>query len=210
VRRVAGWVAAVLGLYPIAGLIGGAIPVGAASPPGRDVTIYVESNGVHTGFVVPVRAAGVDWSDLAPPDHLRDPRQAGWGWRAIGWGERGFYLETKSWADVRPGTTLHALVGSDRTVVHVEAIPEPRAAPDERPVMLGADAYRRLAAHVRASLAERPRRWPGYGDNDVFYEGRGRYDAIHDCNDWTGRGLRAAGVRMGAWTPFAGSVMAWL
>ena len=47
----------------------------------------------------------------------------------------------------------------------------------------------------------------GYGPADVFYEARGPYNAFFTCNEWTGEALRAAGVRMGIWTPFAQSIM---
>ena len=47
----------------------------------------------------------------------------------------------------------------------------------------------------------------GYNSNDAFYEANGGYSAIMTCNEWTGRALRAAGVRMGLWTPIEQSVM---
>jgi hypothetical protein len=47
-------------LYIAAGLIGGAVPVNAGwRPPAQGVRIFVESNGVHTGIVVPKVAAGI-------------------------------------------------------------------------------------------------------------------------------------------------------
>ena len=41
----------------------------------------------------------------------------------------------------------------------------------------------------------------------MFYEGDGSFSMFFNCNDWTGRALRAAGVRMGLWTPFEQSMM---
>jgi uncharacterized protein (TIGR02117 family) len=202
-------------LYGAAGLLGGAIPVNAGwRPPASGVTVYVETNGVHTDLVVPVVAAGVDWRDLVRPGDIADPRYAAYDHLAIGWGEARFYLETPTWADVRPGTVLRAALGSDRTLVHVEHLPAPAIGPDVRPIVLRAAEYRRLAAFIRASFAQAPRGarpeiFRGYGDFDAFYSGSGRYDALMTCNAWTGAALRAAGVRVGAWTPFAGTVMEW-
>ena len=48
---------------------------------------------------------------------------------------------------------------------------------------------------------------PGYSDSDLFYEANGSYNLIGNCNEWTGAALRHAGVRMGLWTPLAGSVL---
>lgn len=195
--------------YAAAGLAGGSLPVNAAwRAPAEGVTIWVESNGVHTGLVMPKVAAGVDWRRFAPAKDLRDPRYGAYGSVAIGWGEHDFYLDTPAWTDLRPATIVAAAIGSDRTLLHVEHVPRPVAGPDVRRVVLRPEEYRRLAAFVAASLASR-RHWPGYAGNDVFYEARGRYSAAWTCNSWTGAALRSAGVRIGWWTPFPVTVMGW-
>ncbi|WP_425230730.1 TIGR02117 family protein [Sphingomonas sp.] len=195
--------------YAAAGLVGGSIPVNAGwRAPEQGVTIWVESNGIHTGLVMPKVAAGVDWRPFAPAGDLADPRYAAYDHLAIGWGEHGFYLGTPTWADVRPRVVLGAAIGSTETLLHVEHIPAPADGPQERRVVLRPGEYRRLAAYIRASLASR-RHWAGYAGNDVFYEARGRYSAAWTCNNWTGAALRAAGVRVGLWAPFPVTVMGW-
>ena len=209
-RRALAAVAVLLMGYVAAGLVGGSLPVNAAwRPPASGVTIWVESNGIHTGLVVPKLAAGVAWRPFAPANDLSDPRYGGYGYLSIGWGEHGFYLGTPTWADVRPGTVLAAAIGSDRTLLHVEHRPRPDGGADERAIMLSPEQYRRLAAYIRASRAPGGGRWPGYGGYDVFYGARGRYDAVYTCNSWTGRALAAAGVRVGRWTPFPVTVVGW-
>jgi uncharacterized protein (TIGR02117 family) len=197
--------------YGAAGMVGGAIPSNIGwTAPAQGVRILVESNGVHTDLVLPKVAAGVDWRDLLAGGDLADPRYAAFDHVAIGWGERTFYLETPTWADVKPLTVLRAALGSDRTVLHVEHIALPTPADDVRVVVLRPAEYRRLAAFVRASFAAQPA-WhrTGYGRNDAFYAALGRYSAIMTCNAWTGAALRAAGVRIGAWTPFPVTVLGW-
>jgi uncharacterized protein (TIGR02117 family) len=200
--------------YAAAGFTGGAIATNDSwRPPEQGVRIYVESNGVHTGLVLPLRAAGVDFRDLLKPGDLRDPATAAFSHIAVGWGDRSFYVSTPSWADVRPGTVLRAAIGSHDTVVHVEHVPEPRVEPERRSILLRPDEYRRLAAYVRATFA-RARGAPapihGYFRNDAFYAGIGTYSALNTCNAWTGSALRNAGVRMGIWTPFPNTVMQWI
>ena len=199
-----------LAIYGAAGMVGGAIPANPDwRPPDKGVTIWVESNGVHTGIVVPKVAGGVDWRPLLRGDHLRDPRYAGYGYASFGWGEAKFYLETPSWWDVRPGTVIAAMTGSDRTLVHVDHVPAPPAGDAVRRIVLREGEYRRLAAFIRASFATGGGHRPGYWINDVFYEGRGRYSGIATCNAWTGDALRHAGVRVGRWTPFPVTVLGW-
>ncbi|MEH3035925.1 MAG: TIGR02117 family protein [Sphingomonas adhaesiva] len=199
---------AVLG-YAIAGAIGGLVPRNPDwRAPADGVTIWVEDNGIHTGLVLPVRAAGIDWRGDFPARDLRDPRYADHGHVAVGWGERGFYLGTPTWWDVRPSTILRAALGSDDTLLHVEHIARPVAGPQVRAVTLRREEYRRLAAVVRGSR-RRGAAVPGYAGYDVFYPASGRYDAVRTCNAWTGDALAAAGVRVGAWTPFPSTVMRW-
>ncbi|WP_380785577.1 TIGR02117 family protein [Sphingomonas sp. R86521] len=208
-RAVVALVVLVLG-YLVAGAIGGAIPTNRGwHPADQGVRIFVESNGVHTGFVMPKVAAGVDWRRLAPAGDLADPRYGRLDHVAIGWGEKAFFLETKTWADVRPGTILGAAIGSSHTLMHVEHVPMPAVGPDVRAVVLSEAEYRRLAAFVAGSFRLGGARYPGYAGYDVFYDARGRYDAARTCNAWTGDALRQAGVRVGAWTPFPATVMQW-
>jgi uncharacterized protein (TIGR02117 family) len=203
-------IAVLLVLYIAAGLIGGAMPVNRGwRPPAQGVRIFVESNGVHTGIVVPKVAAGIDWRDLARPEHLADPRYARHPYLSFGWGDRAFYLETATWADVKPATVLAAATGSGDTLVHLDHLPALRVGPDVRSLVLRPEEYRRLAAFIRATVADRPARHPGYGPYDAFYEARGRYSARRTCNAWTGEALAAAGVRVGWWTPFPETVLWW-
>ena len=210
VLRVAGLaLAGLLLAYAAAGFLLGAIPANRGwRQADRGVLIFVETNGVHSGVLLPVRAAGVDWSRIVRPEHLPDPRRAGTH-LLFGWGERRFYLETPRWSDVRPATVVRAATGSDETLIHVDHVRDPRSAAHIRPLRLSTVEYRRLARAVAAQFAPGGAPIAGYGPADVFYPARGRYDMVRTCNAWTGDMLRAAGVRVGRWTPFSATVMWW-
>ena len=202
--------AGVLAAYLLTGLVGSAWTVNRDwRPPARGVTIWVEDNGIHTGLVIPKQAAGVDWRDVFPGEALREPGYARYAHVAVGWGNRAFFIGTPTWWDLRPGTVVAAALGSDDNVLHVEHVAQPVGGERVRAVVLTPEQYRRLARVVRASLAP-GRAVTGYAGHDAFYPARGRYDAFHTCNAWTGRALAAAGVRVGWWTPFSATVSWWL
>lgn len=209
-KRVGLALALLLILYGLAGIVGGLLPRNAGwRPPAQGVRIFVESNGVHTGIVVPKLAAGVDWRGVVRADHLADPRYGQHDHLSFGWGERAFYVGTPTWADIRPGAVLAAAVGSDRTLLHVDHLAQPAVGPSVRAVTLRPEEYRRLTAYLRDAFARPVRRARGYGGFDVFYEARGRYSAVRTCNAWVGDALAHAGVRVGRWTPFPETVMWW-
>lgn len=204
----------ILSAYIVSGLALGMIPRATAPMPasGADaITIFVESSAIHTAIIVPKQAAGVDWRNRAPPQDLRDPRYAGFPFLAIGWGEAGFFRETPHWRDVKPGTIVHAALGSDRTLIHVDHLPLPRASGrDVKAIRLSPQAYRKLVGFIQAHWKRGGPHYAGYDVYDAFYDANGRYSAAHTCNNWTGDALAAAGVRMGWWTPFPWTVMRWL
>lgn len=199
--------------YILAGIGGSLVPNNTGwREPDSGITIYVHDNGVHTGLVLPSRNSIADWSDLVRPEHLADPRYAS-DHLLFGWGDRTFYLQTPTWADLRPSTAFAALFGSEASLVHVDHIAAPQQADDLRAITVTPGQYRHIASAIRAQFAldgaGQSRPVTGYGPADVFYEARGRYNALRTCNEWTGSVLRNAGIRVGAWTPFNFGVMRW-
>jgi uncharacterized protein (TIGR02117 family) len=212
-RIVAGIVAIPLGYFAL-GVILSAVPANVAwRQPERGITIYVRSNGIHTWIVMPKVTPEMDWRPYAQPAHLRNPRWGNADHVAIGYGNRDFYLNTPTWDDLSFKTAGLALIGSGTTLLHVEHIDRPRPDEAQRPLRLTSAQYRRLAGFIqrRFRLDAGGRPIPvlgrGYNEWDMFYEANGGYSFVLTCNEWTGRALRHAGVRVGLWTPFEQSIM---
>ena len=167
--------------------------------------ILVLSNPIHTDIAIPVdaeslarfpflAASGVPVDDLAAR------------WIIFGRGGRAFYLETPTWADLKPLPLLRGLT-VDRAVLHVDvvgALAEP--SPTVQGFEIGPAGYARLLDMIEAGFAKRdgqvvPVPDVRYGQNDRFFEATGWFTALAGCNTWTARGLRAAGLRTGLWNP---------
>lgn len=214
-RIVAGIVALPL-LYFLAALVFGLIPANVSfhqPPPGQGITIFVRSNGVHTDIVMPKVTPEMDWRPYADPAHLRDPRWGNADHVAIGYGSREFFLNVPTWGDVTPRSAIAAFFGGGATLLHVDHVDRPRADQWQRPIRISSDQYRRLAGFIQQRFRLDPGGRPipvlgrGYGPSDMFYEANGGFSLILNCNEWTGRALRTAGVRTGLWTPLEQSVM---
>jgi uncharacterized protein (TIGR02117 family) len=199
--------------YSFAAVLGAFIPANPRwSEPLDGVTIYVATNGYHTGILLPVSAQGADLSLLFRPTDLPDPDTAG-NYLLFGWGDREFYLETPTWADLKPTTASTALMGSGSTLLHVDHVRSPDDVFEARPLRMSPEEYALLIAEIKRFVRTGNDGYPealrGYGAQDVFYPSSGTYSLFQTCNVWTSDRLAAAGVKVGLWTPFSGGVMRW-
>ena len=171
-----------------------------------EIEAWVLSNGVHTDLVFPLRSHGVDWTQLFAPAHLR-PRAAAPDaqYIAIGWGDRDIYLYTPTWSDLTAGRALRAALGLNGALLHVTYLRRTDLAEHAHRLPLSAAQFEALHAYVLASMPQgRATPVPGahYADNDAFYQANGSPHVLRTCNNWTGDGLRQAGVPVSRWTPF--------
>ncbi|QDU19086.1 TIGR02117 family protein [Urbifossiella limnaea] len=202
---------AAVALYLLAALIG-LIPVNNDFAPTADgVEVTVTSTEIHADLVLPLRNATMDWRPLLPAaDFAGDTGRA--TRVAFGWGNKEFYVDTRTYADLKAGTVFRAMFWPSPTCVHVEMWDDDSRPAGARTVRLSHDQYRRLVDHVlgtfrRDAGGRFERIHPGaYGPTDAFYHAHGSYHAFNTCNCWVGRGLQAAGVRAGWFTPLPRTV----
>ncbi len=118
-------ISAFLGTYVLAALVLSIIPINpnfkSFPNDSAGIDIYVRSNGVHTDIVLPlsdeVRAL-IPQADL----HNGDGQLK---YVSFGWGDKGFYLDAPTWADLKVSTAFVATFGLGSTAMHVEALATP-------------------------------------------------------------------------------------
>ncbi|HYG85844.1 MAG TPA: TIGR02117 family protein [Azospirillum sp.] len=201
---------AVVLAYGVAAVTLSLIPVKGEPPAGEGIEVFVCTNGVHTDLMLPATIDVMDWTAFVPRADFPQADPAA-SHLSFGWGDRGFYVETRNWADLDAGTAWRALFGGGPSVMHVYYMASPAGSPDCGRLVLREGQYRRLAAFVRNSFQQpvRPLLGASYGGDDRFYPAVGSYGPFDTCNQWTARALKAAGVTMGLWTPLESGVMRW-
>lgn len=205
--------------YPLAGWIGSSIPENDNPELRQDsedtVEIMVETNGTHTGIIVPVVTATKDWRESFPSAAMTDAQGRIPSHLAIGWGEREVFLHVPTWGDLKASTALRiATVGGD-ALMRVSHYVRPAPSTHHRPVRITSAQYSQLVSAIESALPEVP---PGQSReilrgtfaDDAYYEAHGSYSLANTCNTWVGDALAQAGIEMGVWTPFAGGVMKWI
>lgn len=200
-------------LFPLLGWIGSSIPRNGPAPEvAAGVTILVETNGTHTGIVMPVVTPQMDWRTVFPS---ASGTVNGWPIThiAVGWGEREIFLNVPEWSDLTAATALRiALFGGD-SVMRVSHYVRPAPSENYRPVTISRSAYARMAQAIAASLppADTPRQIiRGTDPADAYYDALGQYTLANTCNSWVGNMLAKGDIQMGWWTPFSGGVMKWI
>jgi uncharacterized protein (TIGR02117 family) len=210
-KRLVRWLIAVPLLAALAVAAGMLIPrplwpaAKADTASGQTYRILVLSNPIHTDIAIRVDAQTLArfpfLAESGMPVAHPDAR-----WLVFGWGGRAFYIETPTWADLKPGPLIKGLT-IDRSVIHAAVAGEIVQPSDA--VMgyeIGADEYQRLLSFIEASFTPMGGRIEAipdtaYGPNDRFFEANGWFSAIVGCNTWTAKALREAGLRTGWWNP---------
>ena len=180
--------------------MGGFLAVGALKSEG-DLTIYVKTNGVHTDICLPVSTAYFDWKKVIPVKDF--PSNKKFAYVAIGWGDKGFFLDTPEWSDLTFSTAFNATFLNSPTAMHVSYLEnEPLVSKGSARVHIDAAGYEKLIDFVSGSFKMDnesviliPDR--GYWSNDNFYEANGNYHLFNTCNRWTNKALKIVGVRTG-------------
>jgi uncharacterized protein (TIGR02117 family) len=176
------------------------------------ISVYVESNGVHTDFVMPVKSTLHDWSKMLPYSdfEIADPS---FNYIALGWGDKGFFIGTPTWADLKFSTAFNAAFGLSTSAMHVTyKRNSPKISGDCKRLELTHAQYIILVNYIKNSFQAAngkftPIKHPGYSDYDCFYEAKGKYSLFNTCNVWTGNGLKVTGVPVADWTPLCGGVL---
>lgn len=65
-----------------------------------EVEIFILTNGVHTDIVMPTKNDQIDWSKQVPFKNTKSADST-YKYIAMGWGDKGFYLETPNWSDLK-------------------------------------------------------------------------------------------------------------
>jgi uncharacterized protein (TIGR02117 family) len=207
IRALGGWIALILGAYMMAAVVGSLLPTRTDwAEAGAGTDIIVHDNGIHTSIILP------NSDQTAPPRFDGDvflADRARYPWVAIGWGDREFYLNTPTWAELSPRVGVTALIGSGQSLIHEDRLEHLNLEGEMRRVRLSDAELQRLLAHINAMRTQTV--IAGYGADDRFFEAKGSegYSILYTCNNWVADALHAAGVQTGRWTPLPFGVMWW-
>lgn len=173
----------------------------------QEVTIYILSNGVHTDIVVPVRNNIYDWSQQIKFSDAK-AKDSSATYLAMGWGDKGFYLNTPTWGDLKFSTAFKAATGLSTSAMHCTFYHSLKVNPKCKKISISEEDYKSLIGYIKGSFVmsgntiSKIDTKAVYGKNDVFYEANGSYNLFFTCNTWANNALKAAHQKAAFWTPY--------
>ena len=181
-----------------------------------EIQFYVVSNGVHTDICLPVTTPMHDWSKfLNVGDYkglIEQPK-----FISIGWGDKGFYLDTPTWADLKFSTAFNAAFLPSETAMHILYWPEePVLGESVKLCSMDEQEYMNLIEFIFSSFEMENGFNPqllvgeGYTEFDNFYEANYNYYLLKTCNTWTNQSLKIAGVKTSSLALFEAGILRWL
>lgn len=195
-------------LYAIAAFTLPRIAVSAEPGTSNDVTIYILTNGVHTDIVIPVKNEEMDWSRQVKFENTVSKDTTA-NFAAFGWGDKGFYLNTPTWSQLKFSVAFKAAFALSTSAIHATYYKNLQEGESCKKITISKAQYTRLIAYITKSFqTDRSGHYiniktnANYGNNDAFYEANGRYNLFYTCNTWANNALKACGQKASLWTPF--------
>ena len=171
----------------------------------EEIPIYILTNGVHTDIVLPIKNEHHDWSSQLKFEHTKS-KDTTYQYVALGWGDKGFYLETPTWADLKVSTAVKAASGLSTSAMHVTFYKHLKENQSCKKIQISLENYKKLIAFINESFQTKSGEFlkietnAVYGKHDVFYEANGSYSLFYTCNSWANQALKAANQKAALWT----------
>ena len=177
------------------------------------VIVYVKSNGVHTDLVVPVKNSVINWSKVFPYDNTKEKDSTS-RFLGLGWGDKGFYLNTPTWGDLTFKTAFKAMFGLSTSALHTTYLDSIHESETCKKISMSENEYKLMVRYIQRTIYKNKQGKSVfittnavYGTNDAFYEATGSYHLYSTCNSWTNRALKYSNKKACLWTPFDSGIL---
>lgn len=194
-------------IYVLITLIFSIIPVNKKVDNESNIDIYIHTNGVHTDIVLPIKFDTIDWSKKVKYSDTKG-NDTTMKYISFGWGDRGFYLETPTWADLKFSIAFNAAFGLGKSAMHVTYYKDIYKSSDTRKINISKRQLYLINKYIEDSFVKNEKGGfiniktdMVYGKDDAFYEAIGRYWLFKTCNTWTNTGLKTCEQKACLWTP---------
>lgn len=177
----------------------------------KSIEIFIKSNGVHTDIILPIKNEIKNWTKEIKFEQTKS-QDSIMNYIGIGWGDKGFYLDTPTWSDLKASTAIKAATGFSSSAMHTTFYKEIVEDKNCKKIIISKNNYQKLVTYITASFQEDSNKniqWisgHSYAKNDAFYEAKGSYSLFKTCNSWANSALKSSNQKAAFWTPYDGGI----
>ena len=192
-------------LYGLAVVVMPLISVNSTKSQPEEITIYILTNGVHTDIVCPIESEIINWNEIVPFENTLSQRND-FEYVAFGWGDKGFYLDTPTWADLKFSTAFKATFWLGDSAMHVTFYNNLKEGEDCKKIVISKENYKLLVDYIKNSFDYQNNKIiliptdMVYGTNDAFYDAKRSYNLFFTCNTWANNALKQTNQKAAFWT----------
>lgn len=204
----------IIGVYILCALLLPKITIDKEKNDREEIEIFILTNGVHTDIVLPINNKLIDWSKKIKFENTIKKDSTA-KYVALGWGDKGFYLETPEWSDLKASVAFKAATGLGSSAIHATFYKNLKQSETCRKILISENQYLRLVKYIdRSFIKDAQQNYiniktsANYGKNDAFYEASGSYSIFHTCNTWANNSLKSCGQKCCFWTPLDTEIFA--
>jgi uncharacterized protein (TIGR02117 family) len=181
--------------------------------PQTGIEVFIVSNGVHADICLPIIKDDNIWEAYFTTESFSTLHENP-EYISFGWGDKGFYLDTPTWADLTLKTAVKAAFLPSKTAIHVTYVEQkPILSENVKSFIVTKETFRKIQNYIKAYVSlkvDRSQiidccRYPNVHDN--FYEAEGSYHMFRTCNVWTNQVLIESGIKTSIWTPFDSGIL---
>jgi uncharacterized protein (TIGR02117 family) len=162
-----------------------------------ELEIFLIGDCIHTDFVIPKKYFKFDFEGFEPS--LKEKKYV-----SIGWGDKGFYIETRMWKNLHPKTLFKAIFGLNEVVLKVCYVDLKDISNKKiKKIKISKNQFKIMKKYIFESfLSFSPIENARYTRFDNFYPAKGKYGAFNTCNNWVNKCLKKMKVKTSIWTSF--------
>ncbi|MDR1839149.1 MAG: TIGR02117 family protein [Treponema sp.] len=202
----------IIGLYFLFAEILSSVIVNKNQNQPKEMAVYISTNGLHADIVMPIETEMIDWSQKIKFEDTKN-KDGIQNFVAVGWGNREFFIDTPDLSQLKISIALRAGLGMGPSAMHATFLKGIQEDEFCRKIELSKSQYDGLVNFIESYFIKDPfgnfiniSTQNTYGDDDAFYEAKGRYTIFFTCNTWANSALKSAGLRSCLWTPFQNGI----
>jgi uncharacterized protein (TIGR02117 family) len=174
--------------------------------------ICVSDMGIHSEIIMPVQNEIFDWRIYLPLNKITRTANPDYKYLGFGWGERDFYMNPPSQIHLQISAGLKALFWLNPSVIRVEGHHKLPQAVKVKCFGINQQGYLNLVKFINNTFkldhqGQKIRLSYDYPVNVSYFDAKGTYSIVRNCNNWTAEGLRSAEVNTPLWAGLSSAIM---